>query len=85
MAAPANNDEFLDLVRKSGVTDEKRLDAHVQRARRLASRSVEALRDALLGRREVDGIRLQPGADLHRPARRVIGADGARRWAPSSL
>src|SRR5438093_7207682 len=31
MAAPANNDDFLDLVRKSGVTDEKRLDAHIQR------------------------------------------------------
>jgi eukaryotic-like serine/threonine-protein kinase len=33
MAAPANNNEFLELVRKSGVIDEKRLDAHVQRLR----------------------------------------------------
>src|SRR5438874_13724003 len=33
MAAPANSTEFLDLVRKSGVADEKRLDAHLQRLR----------------------------------------------------
>src|SRR5262245_10284067 len=33
MAAPANAEEFLDLVRKSGVTDEKRLEAHVARLR----------------------------------------------------
>ena len=33
MAAPANSNEFLDLVRKSGVTDDKRLNAHVQRLR----------------------------------------------------
>src|SRR5262245_13461681 len=33
MAAPANSNEFLDLVRKSGVADEKRLDAHLQRLR----------------------------------------------------
>ncbi len=30
MAAPANSTEFLDLVRKSGVADEKRLDAYLQ-------------------------------------------------------
>jgi serine/threonine protein kinase len=29
--APVNMNEFLDLVRKSGVVDEKRLDAHVQK------------------------------------------------------
>ena len=29
MPAPATNDEFLDLVRKSGVLDEKRLDAYL--------------------------------------------------------
>jgi len=28
---PANLQEFLDLVRKSGVVEEKRLDAHVQK------------------------------------------------------
>ncbi len=33
MASPANVDEFLDLVRKSGVTDEKRLDAFLARNR----------------------------------------------------
>jgi eukaryotic-like serine/threonine-protein kinase len=33
MAVPATVDEFIDLVRKSGVADEKRLDAYVQRAR----------------------------------------------------
>ncbi len=31
MAAPGNMNEFLDLVRKSGVVDEKRLDAHIQK------------------------------------------------------
>jgi eukaryotic-like serine/threonine-protein kinase len=31
MPAPTSNDEFLDLVRKSGVLDEKRLAAHVQK------------------------------------------------------
>jgi serine/threonine protein kinase len=30
MAAPANSNEFLDLVRKSGVAEEKRLDAYLQ-------------------------------------------------------
>ncbi|MBX9681453.1 MAG: serine/threonine protein kinase [Gemmataceae bacterium] len=33
MAAPNNNDEFLDLVRKSGVVEEKRLDTYLQKAR----------------------------------------------------
>src|SRR6516225_6689422 len=33
MAAPSKVDEFLDLVRKSGVVDEKRLDAYMERAR----------------------------------------------------
>ena len=37
MAAPANVEEFLDLVHKSGVTDEKRLDLHVQRLRQTES------------------------------------------------
>ncbi len=31
MAAPATTNEFLDLVRKSGVVDDKRLDAHIQK------------------------------------------------------
>src|SRR5262249_32490633 len=33
MAAPATIEEFLDLVHKSGVTDEKRLDQYVQKMR----------------------------------------------------
>src|SRR5438093_1123926 len=30
MAAPSTNEEFLELVRKSGVLDEKRLDTHMK-------------------------------------------------------
>ena len=33
MAAPATITEFLDLVRKSGVLDEKRLEAQLQKLR----------------------------------------------------
>src|SRR5262245_1017990 len=33
MAAPASTEEFLDLVRRSGVSDEKRLDTYVQQLR----------------------------------------------------
>jgi serine/threonine protein kinase len=33
MAAPSTVDEFLDLVRKTGVLDEKRLDAYLEKAR----------------------------------------------------
>ena len=33
MAAPANTDEFLDLIRKSGVADDKRFDAWLQKAK----------------------------------------------------
>ncbi len=33
MAAPASVEEFLELVRKSGVADEKRLDAYLQKQR----------------------------------------------------
>ncbi len=33
MAAPISVDEFLDLVRKSGVADEKKLDAYLAKAR----------------------------------------------------
>ena len=31
MPAPANSTEFLDFLRRSGVVDEKRLDAWVQK------------------------------------------------------
>jgi serine/threonine protein kinase len=33
MAAPASTDEFVDLVRKSGVVEDKRLDSYVQHLR----------------------------------------------------
>jgi serine/threonine protein kinase len=33
MAAPATTEEFIDLVRRSGVSDEKRLDAYTQQLR----------------------------------------------------
>src|SRR5947208_1234761 len=33
MAAPATVDEYLDLVRKSGLLDEKRLDAYLEKLR----------------------------------------------------
>src|SRR5262249_60182799 len=33
MAAPTTRDEFLDLVRKSGVLDDKRLDAYLDKQR----------------------------------------------------
>jgi serine/threonine protein kinase len=33
MPAPVNNDELLDLVRKSGVQEEKKLDSYVQKLR----------------------------------------------------
>jgi serine/threonine protein kinase len=33
MPAPITSDEFLDLIRKSGVLDEKRLDAYLDKAR----------------------------------------------------
>src|SRR5262249_47245391 len=33
MAAPASTDEFVDLVRKSGVAEDKRVDAFIQQLR----------------------------------------------------
>jgi serine/threonine protein kinase len=33
MPAPSTSDEFLDLIRKSGVLEEKRLDAYLEKAR----------------------------------------------------
>src|SRR5262249_29217556 len=33
MAAPDSTDEFIDLLRKSGVVDDKRLDSFLQQAR----------------------------------------------------
>ena len=42
MAAPASIDEFLDLIRKSGVADEKRFEAHVQRLRQTGAAPADA-------------------------------------------
>jgi serine/threonine protein kinase len=55
MASPASTAEFVDLVRKSGVLDEKRLDAHLEKLRAGATMPTEAgklagvlVRDGLL-------------------------------------
>jgi eukaryotic-like serine/threonine-protein kinase len=55
MPAPSTSDEFLDLIRKSGVLDEKRLDAYLDKARATSSLPSEPsklagllVRDAIL-------------------------------------
>src|SRR5919197_486021 len=52
MPAPVNTDEFLDLLRKSGVLEEKRLDAYREKVRALPAKPAEAagyfVRDGLL-------------------------------------
>ena len=35
MAAPTTSDEFLELVRKSGIVEEKRLGAYLEKVRAL--------------------------------------------------
>jgi serine/threonine protein kinase len=57
MASPASVEEFLDLVRKSGVADEKRLDAYLQRVRSNGSLPTEPSR--LAGLLVRDGILTQ--------------------------
>lgn len=57
MAAPASVDEYLDLVRKSGVADEKRLEGYVQRLRASCSLPREAV--AMAGMLVRDGILTQ--------------------------
>jgi serine/threonine protein kinase len=54
MAAPASTDEFLDLVRKSGVADERRLSDYLQKARTNGSLSLDA--EAMADRLVRDGI-----------------------------
>jgi serine/threonine protein kinase len=54
MAAPATVDEFLDLIHKSGVADEKRLDAYVQKLRN--SGSLPAEPSKLAGLMVRDGV-----------------------------
>src|SRR5262249_53460316 len=42
MASPVKVDEFIDLVHKSGVTDDKRFDAHIQKLRQAGKLPSEA-------------------------------------------
>src|SRR6478672_3673257 len=46
MPAPVSTDEFLDLVRKSGVADERRLNDYLQKARGNGNIAVDAARMA---------------------------------------
>jgi serine/threonine protein kinase len=48
MAVPATADEFLDLVRKSGVADEKRLDALLREQRAALPKDPKKLADFLI-------------------------------------
>src|SRR5262245_12691060 len=48
MATPATSTEFLDLVRKSGVTDERRLDAYLKRVGASLPSAPPALADQLV-------------------------------------
>ncbi|HLN31938.1 MAG TPA: protein kinase [Gemmataceae bacterium] len=54
MAAPSNNEEFLDLVRKSAVVESKRLDAYLEKIR--AAGSLPATPAKLAGILVRDGI-----------------------------
>ena len=60
---PVNTNEFLDLVHKSGVVDDKRLDAHVQRLKNAGLLPPEAsktagvlIRDGFLTHFQADNI-----------------------------
>jgi serine/threonine protein kinase len=54
MPSPTTNDEFLELVRKSGVVDEKRLDAYLDKAR--AAQALPAEPPRLAGLLVRDGV-----------------------------
>jgi len=54
MAAPSNNEEFLDLVRKSAVVESKRLEAYLEKIR--AGGSLPAIPAKLAGLLVRDGI-----------------------------
>jgi serine/threonine protein kinase len=63
MAAPASTEEFLDLVRKSGVTDERRFADYVAKARAAGTLASEAapmagalVRDGLLTQFQAEQI-----------------------------
>src|SRR5437764_277040 len=57
MPAPTTNEEFLDLVRKSGVVDERRLAAHVEKLRAAGTLPAEPAR--LAGVLVRDGVLTQ--------------------------
>ncbi len=46
MAAPVSTDEFLDLVRKSGVADERRVSDYLSKARTNGALGADASRMA---------------------------------------
>src|SRR5580692_1335929 len=54
MASPASSAEFIDLVRKSGVVDEKRLDVHLDKLRAASTLPGEPAK--LAGVLIVDGL-----------------------------
>jgi serine/threonine protein kinase len=64
MAAPASTDEFVDLVRKSGVVEDKRLDSFVQHLRgsampdNPAKLAVQMVQDGLLTHFQAEQIML---------------------------
>jgi serine/threonine protein kinase len=62
MAAPSTNDEFLDLVRKSGVVEEKRLDTYLQKARATFPLDVA----------QVAGILVRDGVLTHFQAEQIL-------------
>jgi serine/threonine protein kinase len=64
MPAPATVSEFLDLVRKSGVVDEKRLDAHVQRLQSAGALPAEAAKAA--------GVLVRDGVLTHFQAEQLM-------------
>ena len=49
MPAPTTISEFLDLVQKSGVVDEKKLDTYVEKLRAWAETWHPAVRDGFQG------------------------------------
>ncbi len=61
MSAPTTSDEFLELMRKSGVMDDKRLDAYLQRLAPRASLAEDV--DGTAGRLVRDGMLTQFQAD----------------------
>src|SRR5262249_32909244 len=64
MPAPATTEEFLDLVRRSGVLEEKRLNAHLQRLRAAGPLPADPLKTA--------GPLLRDGLLTHSQAEQIL-------------